>query len=124
MLLSALCIVALFVYFNFFPRFMEVSIKPPDVPGCNSFRTTNNSGGKDVTILTEDNPGAATAAQLARSTATHRGFEVDVSFVRQGLDEAEVLAFLEQARNANVVIICGSLNPAFLLRLKANDIIR
>jgi hypothetical protein len=124
MLFGALCMMALFIQFNSFPQRLGVSIKPPDVLGCNSFRTTNNSSGKDVTILAEDNPDAATAAQLARSAATQSGFEVDVSFVRQGLKEAEVSAFLEQLRNANVVIICGSLNPSFLLKLKANDIIR
>jgi hypothetical protein len=115
------CVIALFVFASLITP--DVSIGLPDIAGCSSFRTQNNSGSKGVTILANNNPVAEAAGQYARGIAEQQGFTV-ANYLRQPLTEATIRASLWLYRSSSVFIICGAPSPAFLLQFKTNGLVR
>ena len=91
--------------------------------GCSSFSTTHSPAGKVAAIVADDSAAAKFAMHSAQALAAENGYST-FTYVRSGLNAADVSSLLWQLQIVDLIIVCGPPDSAFASALKTSNIIR
>ncbi|MEA2821877.1 MAG: hypothetical protein QOJ86_3881 [Bradyrhizobium sp.] len=91
--------------------------------GCSSFSPTHSPAGKVAAIVADDSAAAKFAMHSAQATAVQNGYSI-FTYVRSGLNAADVSPLLWQLQAVDLIIVCGPPDSAFARALSASNIIK